>query len=135
MSVSTDQLDRLERSLGSREAHDVLSGVWNVLDLAGQAADQAAWTTGYDELRALGAAQCCTQARALLPLPSSGPVGEPADLSPQDLERYAALLRKAHGALVALVGEAGGDDGVRQLQLAAGHVADAAELLSSLRSV
>ncbi|MFD4371089.1 hypothetical protein [Streptomyces sp. NPDC058486] len=135
MSVSTDQLDQLERTLESGEVSDVLGAVWNVLDLAGQAADLAAWATGYDELRALAAAQSCTQARSLLPLPSGSPVGEPADLSPEAWERYVSLLRKAHGALTALLREVEGSDDGGQLQLAAGHLSDAAEALASVRSV
>jgi hypothetical protein len=81
---------------------DVLNASWEAFDLGQRAADGVVWEEGFDEIRALAAAQTCTAGRALLPLPRNGrpfPLPGPPG---ESIEACAALLRQVNGALRSL---------------------------------
>jgi hypothetical protein len=115
---------------------DVLNASWEAFDLGLRAADGVVWEEGFDEIRALAAAQTCTAGRALLPLPRSGrpfPLpGPPRD----SVEACAALLRQVNGALRSLPQGSEGADSLHPDDLirVADLAMEAAETLDALRA-
>lgn len=65
-------MNALDDNLASRDPSTVLAGAWDALDLGARVADAITWEETSDELLALTAAQECSAARALLPLPGTG---------------------------------------------------------------
>ncbi|MFF6937691.1 hypothetical protein [Streptomyces sp. NPDC008312] len=124
-------MNALEAALGSADPLTVLAGAWEALDLGERVADAVTWDEAGDDLLALTAAQECSAARSLLPLPETGgPLAlEASDIQtgPGGLEPYVALLDRAH---LALTGLAEQDD---QLGAAADHTAAAARSLAAVR--
>ncbi|MER5930999.1 hypothetical protein [Streptomyces sp. NPDC002054] len=76
--MSTPALAYLGAQLDAPDAATVLAAVWDTLTLITELADATAFEEGSDELQAMAAAQRCSQARDLLPLPTGGePVAAP----------------------------------------------------------
>ncbi|WP_329151200.1 hypothetical protein OG275_38225 (plasmid) [Streptomyces niveus] len=125
----------LSKALDSANgATAVLASAWDAFDLAGQAADAVAWETGSDELQALTAAQACTDARALLPIPQTGrPAARPAvGREATALAPYVGLMRRTGTALAGL--DTGEDaESRRALQEASRLAAVAADALGAVR--
>ncbi len=133
MSLPADQFDTLEHALGSSDPVQALTAVWNILDVAGQVADQAADGMEYEEFTSQIAAQYCGMARSLLPLPSATVVVDAGGATISGVTRSVALLRGAYDTLQALAAPGEGSAGSEQLRLAARHTADAAKALASAR--
>ncbi|MDX3055967.1 hypothetical protein PV394_12590 [Streptomyces sp. NE06-03E] len=124
-------MNDLEAALGSADPLTVLAGVWEALDLGERVADAVTWDEAGDDLLALTAAQECSAARSLLPLPETGcPLAlEVSDIrtGPSGLDPYVALLGRARLALAGLA-----EQDV-QLGEAADHAAAAARSLAAVR--
>ncbi|MGP3749908.1 hypothetical protein [Streptomyces sp. IBSNAI001] len=124
-------MNALDAALGSADPVTVLAGAWEALDLGERVADAVTWDGAGDDLLALTAAQECSVARSLLPLPGTGgPLAlEASDIQtgPGGLGPYVALLDRAHLALAGLAGQD------VQLGEAADHAAAAARSLAAVR--
>ncbi|MCY1655518.1 hypothetical protein AB0K64_29110 [Streptomyces sp. NPDC053741] len=124
-------MNALDDNLASRDPSTVLAGAWDALDLGARVADAITWEETSDELLALTAAQECSAARALLPLPGTGrPVPLEASeiqAGPGGLAPYAGLLERTYRALAGLA-----EQDV-QLSEAAEHAAAAARSLAAVR--
>ncbi|MGW0784939.1 hypothetical protein [Streptomyces sp. NPDC002913] len=124
-------MNTVDEALASSSPSTVLAGAWEALDLGARVADAVAWDGTGDELLALTAAQSCSAARSLLPLPEHGrPIPlEASEIQdgPSGLTPYADLLDRAHRALADLAGQDA------QLSEAAEHAATAARALAAVR--
>ncbi|WP_331725944.1 hypothetical protein [Streptomyces sp. NBC_01012] len=124
-------MNTVDEALAASSPSTVLAAAWDALDLGVRVADAVTWDGTGDELQALTAAQACSAARSLLPLPDTGPpipleAGEIQD-GPGGLAPYVSLLGRTHGALAALAGTDA------QLGEAAEHAATAARALAAVR--
>ncbi|MEU1217159.1 hypothetical protein ABZ424_33170 [Streptomyces sp. NPDC005790] len=121
----------VDEALASSSPSTVLAAAWDALDLGARVADAVAWDGAGDELLALTAAQACSTARSLLPLPEHGrPIPLEASeipAGPGGLTSYADLLDRTHRALADLAGQDA------QLGEAAEHAATAARALAAVR--
>ncbi|MET9595689.1 hypothetical protein ABZY45_32895 [Streptomyces sp. NPDC006516] len=124
-------INTLDEALASSSPSTVLAAAWDALDLGARVADAVTWDGTGDELLALTAAQSCSAARSLLPLPEQGqPIPlEASEIQPGPggLAPYADLLGRAHRALADLAGQD------VQLSEAAEHAATAARALAAAR--
>ncbi|MFE7751367.1 hypothetical protein [Streptomyces sp. NPDC057428] len=126
-------MNALDAALASTHPATVLAGAWDALDLGERVADAVTWDEASDDVLALTAAQECSAARSLLPVPETGrPLPLDANeiqAGPGGLAPYVALLDRAHGALAGLAAEDA------QLGRAAEHAATAARSLAAVRGL
>ncbi|MET7550234.1 hypothetical protein ABZS95_38360 [Streptomyces sp. NPDC005479] len=136
IGAMTAQLNRVSEALSESDAHTVLSGAWDALDLAGRLADAIAWDEASDELQALIVAQECFTARDLLPAPETGDPLNLAEIEPgtAGLAPYIGLLDRTQGALVRLASAGDSSTGAQsRLSEAARHASAAREALTTVR--
>jgi hypothetical protein len=65
-------MNTVDEALASSSPSTVLAAAWDALDFGARVADAVTWDGTGDELLALTAAQACSAARSLLPLPEHG---------------------------------------------------------------
>ncbi|MFG3259072.1 hypothetical protein [Streptomyces sp. NPDC048172] len=105
-----------------------LDAMWDVFDVAEQAADSIAFREGYDEVMAAAASGEAAAGKSLMPLPDAGQSYVLAEEPERTLPVCAALLEKAAGLLDHVA--TGAIDEVRtSLRTAAGHARGAARNL------